>query len=209
MPHTAGRAITQRPRCCAYQERAAPPTRSLSTVQRRLHAAGRDSSAAGLGSPPRPDSGTSMRYLMKRRVRPLPGGCLRDSRGCMGTFAPERQSGIKLTCGIAVPTLKFQREPVAQPPEQQTIAIQIPIERLNSTNCIRNARAAPCLNPPSSLEHFRYNPFRYHSLNPRLCPRRFARERPKEWPQRARPRSLFCRILLVLAHAPRTMFALM
>jgi hypothetical protein len=31
----------------------------------------------------------------------------------------------------------------------------------NEKDCIRNARAAPCLNPPSSLEHFRYNPFRY------------------------------------------------
>ena len=64
---------------------------------------------------------------MKRRVQPL---SLRDACATREVawepLRPNGKSGIKLTCGTAVPTLKFQREPVAQPPEQQTIAIQIP-----------------------------------------------------------------------------------
>jgi hypothetical protein len=44
----------------------------------------------------------------------------------MGTFAPERQIGLKHTCGVAVPTLQAQRELAAGPADQQSIAIQIP-----------------------------------------------------------------------------------
>ena len=44
----------------------------------------------------------------------------------MGTFAPERQIGIKHTCSAAVPTLQAQGEPVAGHADQRSIAIQIP-----------------------------------------------------------------------------------
>jgi hypothetical protein len=54
----------------------------------------------------------------------------RDSRSCMGTFASERQNGIKLTCCAAVPTLQAQREPVAGLADQQISRFKS-IERLN------------------------------------------------------------------------------
>jgi hypothetical protein len=56
----------------------------------------------------------------------FPPGCLRDSRSCMETFAPECQIGIEHICCAAVPTLQAQLGCIAGPPKKQIIAIQIP-----------------------------------------------------------------------------------
>jgi hypothetical protein len=64
---------------------------------------------------------------MKRRVRPP---YLRDACATREVawepLRPNAKSGIKLTCGAAVPILQAQREPIAGLADQQTIAIQIP-----------------------------------------------------------------------------------
>jgi hypothetical protein len=68
-----------------------------------------------------------MRYFMKRRVRPLFLGYACATREvAWEPLRPNAKSGIKLTCGAAVPTLQAQREPAASPADQQSIAIQIP-----------------------------------------------------------------------------------
>jgi hypothetical protein len=64
---------------------------------------------------------------MKRRVRPPSlGDACATREVAWGPLRPNAKSGIKLTCCAAVPTLLAQRETLAGPADQQSIAIQIP-----------------------------------------------------------------------------------
>src|SRR6266851_2453107 len=81
---------------------------------------------------------------MKRRVRPASWQACATRE--VAWELPSRPSNrcVKHTCRADVPALQDPHDTLAGPDDQRLSRFKSLTQRLNSTNCIRNAHAAPC-----------------------------------------------------------------